>query len=136
MPTYKNNSTAIIHIKDSDGNLVPLVPRATLATVSFCDHAALGLTEISETPYFNRIITDDVLTLAEAPQAVSVSLDTVCVIFLEVTGIVTAFAQATANTPPELRDHTGDVIIQIPAGGRFNKMIVTGSGTCRMVQYK
>lgn len=134
MPTYKNTSDKLIGVQDMSGAHFALEPGEQATTGRHYDSSALLW--ISDEPYYNRVVDDDVLDLS-TEQTVTVSLDTDWVCFLNITDNITVYLQSSTNTPPELRSHTQkDPVIQIPASGRFTKMVVSGAGTCRMVQYK
>jgi len=136
MPTYTNNTTAPIYILGSHGITREVAPGATLATKYFCDHAANGLTKDSDAPLYNRVKARHTVTLTDVAQDVEIDLETTYVAVVQITGAITAYCQSVSNTPPELEDWTSDdPIVQIPAAARFTKLVVTGYGTCEIIEY-
>jgi hypothetical protein len=134
MPTYENENPVEIQVKGPDGRIA-IFDADESKEIDFYTNDS-RLTFISDTPYVNRVIAIDDLNLtSDQTVAVSLSTDTIC--FLSISDSITVYTQSTENTPPELKNHTaGDPVILIPAKARFNQVIVSGTGTCRMVQYR
>lgn len=134
MPTYKNNSEITHKVKNTDNKSVSVKPGTTIETNKFI--SITDLTLLSDTPYYNRVVNRQTITLGAA-QDVTISLETDFLIVIQITDYVTMYSQAAANTPPELENHTDDdPVIQIPCQGRMNNLVLTGSGTCEIIEYK
>lgn len=135
MPTYENPTSSAKMVKNSAGGFEPLMPGETIETLYFNDHAALGLNEISEAPYYNQVAGDAVVDLTGSYQSVPISLDAKFVLFLGSSGTITAYAQNENNEPPLLREHTSSmVVIPIRANQRYRQVRVKGSGRWRVLQ--
>jgi len=133
--TYRNDGAGAVPVTNAAGNLLMLYPGQTLETYTYSDNPAL--TKTSDEPYYNRVLATNSVTLSGTPQAVSVDLSTDWIIITQITGSVTVYIQAVTNTPAELTDWTDDdPIIFIPAKGKFSQLMVTGSGNCRVQQYR
>ena len=137
MPTYTNPSSAIVFIKNSQGGPGGAQARGTIETVHFCDHEGLGITEVSETPYYDREVADDVLTgLSASPQTVEIDAETRRVVFLQITGMVTVYRNHVGAVPV-MRDHgqaDGNFLLEVDT--RTKRFLVTGSGSCRLLQWR
>lgn len=137
MPTYTNGTSNVVFIENSQGDLEELKPGKTMETVYFCDHETLGLTMDSETPYYEREVSDDVLTgLSSSPQAVTVDPATRLVLILQITDMVTVHRNHDGSVPL-LRDHQkSDGIFMFESDTRTKRFLVTGSGSCRVLQLR
>jgi len=134
MPTYTNNTTSDLIILGKNGESYPVAAGASIAVPFYT--LDTRFTKTAETPYYNRVKAITTVTLTGVAQNVAISLDTNYFIVAKITGTVTVFIQAEANTPAELLTWTvEDPIVQIPAKGRFNNIAVLGSGTCNIIQY-
>ena len=135
MPTYSNPTNAVIPVKNSSGGWTPLKPGETIETVYFHDHETLGLTEISETPYFNSVVAEDDLT-SVAGSEVLVNPKADYAIVMKITGSVTV-CRNNATEMAILRNHeNSDPIVQIQLDGRTKRLVFSGSGGCRVVQFQ
>lgn len=136
MPTYKNETNEGKWVKSMTGVTVALEPGETIETYFFHDHDALGLTLVSDAPYYNRVAARHVVEASAEGVAVPVSLGTARVLVERITGTISVYRQSQDNTPPELADRTADDLIAIiPAGGLYNQLVVVGTGTCDIVEY-
>ena len=134
MPTYRNDGTESFKIKKTTGVEVIIAPGQTVETYA---PTPSFFTRINDLPYWNRIVDRQQITLSSTPQTISISAETKFVLFLQITATLTVYTQSQTNTPPEYRDHTfNDPIIRIPANGRFDQVVVTGAGTCEMIEYR
>lgn len=133
--TYRNDGSGSVIMRDKYENQVVLYPGQTIETYYY--NTSPGLTKTSDAPYYNRVMASTAVTLSVTPTEVAVNLQTNWILVLKITGTVNAYAQSTSNTPAELANWTeDDPIIQIPANGKFDKLALTGSGTCVVMQYK
>jgi len=135
MPTYKNNSRGNIIMQNTNGEDVQVLPGETIET--FKVYSNSGLTKISDAPLWNRVVNRQTITLSETEQDVAIDPLTDWIIILKITDNVTIYCQSITNTPPEYNAHTSsDPIIQIPASEMFDKLVMTGAGTCEVVEYR
>ena len=138
MPTYRNDGSVGITIEGTDGKVEfskTLKPGEQGETWRYCDKP--GLTKLSDAPMYNRVVGRQTVTLNETPQDVNISLSADWVLIYAITGAVTAYRQSAANTPAEYAAHTDDdPKIQIPAKATFDKLVVSGSGSCEVVQFR
>ena len=136
MPTVKNITDNTINVYDMNDRLVPLGPNKQMESSRFpADEEVLEL--ISDTPYYNRVISNDAVVLSESYADVTVDLDTDILVCIGSTGTITVFAQDETNTPPELNDYPSESpVVIIEAKGRMNKLRVKGSGTWHVIQYR
>jgi hypothetical protein len=134
MPTYKNNGSSNVILKNKQGNQVILSPGETLETYYFNNNS--DLVKIADTPFWNRVVAKTNITLSSTAQDVAIDLTADYVAIFQISDTVTAYIQSESNTPAELTDWSSDdPIILIPAKGRFNKLVVKGVGTCVICQY-
>ena len=138
MPTYKNETSERIGgIKTSYGSSAFLEPGETIETTYFCDHDSLGLTEISETPYWNRVAdSEDITDLSETPQNVEINNEVSNVVILNITDTVTV-CRNVSTADPEMKNHENSFAVPIiPVDKRTKRLVLTGSGNCRVVQWR
>lgn len=134
MPRYRNDGTTSIGIEGTDGSNISLAPGEEGDTNLF--FSISNLTKISDAPYYNRVINRQTITLGAA-QDVTISLNTDWILIYQITDDVTVYRQHADNTPPEYDAHTdSDPVIQIPAKGTLTNLVVSGTGTCEVVEYK
>jgi len=136
MPTYKNNTLVDQNLTVKNDTLGVIKPGVTLNTKFFSTNAALTL--VSETPYYNRLAAvEKVSALSGTPQTVVIRPDTEKIVITQITGLVTVYSQAVANTPPLFLDwESVSPIIPITNDGTFNKLLLIGSGDCTVYQYR
>ncbi len=137
MPDYKNETTRVVYIRNSQGELVELSPGGHLETEHFCDHEALGLTQVAEAPYWEREVADTVLTsLSSTAQEVEINQNARVVLVHMITGTVTV-RRNREDAVPVMRDHSSEnVMFTIPVDTRTKRLMITGSGTCRVLQLR
>lgn len=134
MPTYRNDSNETIKVENKDKEIVSVEPNQTVETNKYL--SITGLTKTLDTPYYNRVVNRQTITLGAA-QDVEISLETDWILIFQITDSVTVYRQSASNTPPEYEDHTSlDPVIQIPAKGTLNNLVMSGTGTCEVVEYK
>ena len=138
MPTYRNDGPEEITVEETDGRVEfnkTLKPGEQAETWRYYDNP--DLTKLSDSPMYNRVVGRQTVTLSATPQDVPISLNADWVLIYAITGAVTAYRQSADNTPAEYAAHTDDdPKIQIPAKATFDKLVVSGSGTCEVVQYR
>ena len=138
MPTYLNNSGKTISMIHSDGESRVVRSGETIATTYFHDADALGVTETAETPYFDSVVANETVNLSSTADTVDIDEDAEFVVVLNITGEVTVKRNVETSLPI-LEDHTSDdVVLPIAVDGipgRTKRLSLTGSGSCRVVQF-
>ena len=131
MPTFQNNTDSAIKVTDISGKAYMLPPTASFVTHSYNVDSAL--TKISDEPMWNRIAKR---TTATAGETISVSPSSEWLLIEKISDSISVYIQSTDNTPPEYANRTSDDgIIQIPIKGRCDQIVITGTGTCDVVEY-
>ena len=139
MPTYRYNGEGTIHEFDINGHMQALVNGDTLQTYKFLSGA--NWTETAATPVYNPVLFDTTVTATTG--GTSLTLDPVlCKSFtiLDISATITEiFIEADTNTPALFKNLSvslGYVPKYDNSDGKVRKLIVKGSGTCRIVGYR
>jgi len=134
MPTYTNNSSGALKIVNFLGVEEMVLPGNNVQIDHYFDNDDFTLA--ADTPYYNRVVNRQTVTLSGTAAEIDIGSTTDYITVLKITGEVTVYCQSTDNTPPELNEWLAeDPIIQIPAKRKFNKLALTGSGTCEVIEY-
>ena len=140
MPTYTNASTTETKIvTDINGVIQHVAPGGSIQTYDFLGS---GWTETAATPVFNPVISSTSVTLDTT--GVVVALNSSCISFAitEITDTVTAvYTEAATVTPPLMENITSSLgyipsINLVEFKTKIRKIILKGSGTCKVVQYR
>lgn len=138
MPTYRNDSTETKAIENISGVLVNVAPTQTVETYNFL---GTGWTQTLATPYWNPILSETAVTLDTV--GVEVSFDPVqckSFVILDISDIVThVYLEAIANTPlafSNIRSTSGYIPKYDNSAARVRKIVLKGSGTCKVVAYR
>jgi len=136
MPVYKNNTLFPQKFTVKDKSLFSVEPGKEIVSQFFTTNT--NLTLVTEVPYYNRVVAVNALTgLSATAQSVAISPVTEDIMVVQITGTVTVYKQNVLNTPAELTAWSSDdPIIPIPSDGSFNTILVTGSGDCKVYQYR
>ena len=135
MPTFINNTENTIKAVDISGNNIMVAPTESFTTFSYDVNA--NLTKTSDQPLWNRIKNRQTITATTEGTAVTISVKTQKILIGNITNTISVFIQDTSNTPAEFSNKTSDdPIIMIPSYGRCDKLVIVGTGTCDVVEYR
>jgi hypothetical protein len=133
--TYQNNSSSNVILRNKQGNSVVLAPGKTIETYYYSSDT--NLTKTADTPFWNRVIGRETITATAGGVDASIDPDTDIVMIFQISSTISVYIQSDTNTPPALLDWTiVNPIIQIPVRGRCDNLVIKGSGTCEVVQYR
>lgn len=134
MPTYRNDSAENIGVRKTDGSDVTLKPGESIETEYA--NSAPGITRTAWAPMYNSVLAAETVALSVDESYVDIEPGTRTAIVVQITGSVTVYRDDATNTPPELSEYTSDwPVIQMVMDGRTSRLVLTGSGTCRVQQY-
>lgn len=138
MPTYTNTPTETKIVLDTNNVLQHVPPNGSIQTYSFL---GTGWTETAATPVYNPVLFDT--TVTATAEGTAFTLDPVlCKSFtiLDISATITEiFIEADTNTPALFKNLSvslGYVPKYDNSDGKVRKLIVKGSGTCRIVGYR
>jgi len=136
LPVYKNNTSVPQRLTVKDENMGEIPPGVEYTTKYFTSNTNLSL--VTETPYYNKVTAVTALTgLSGTAQTVNIVADTETIIVTQITGSVTVYRQAVANTPAQFVAYDNESpVVPINNDGTFNKLLFTGSGDVTVYQYR
>lgn len=133
MPNYTNNGAADIYIENLSGEIVPLKPGQSMDTYLFYSDANLGRN--SELPLKNPVTGNTLVTLGAAQDHVLDS-ETNYFMVVDITDEVTVRPQRDDATPLMLNaKHNSDVVIHNRTRNYYDRVRVSGSGTCTIIEF-
>lgn len=139
MPTYRNDSTETRHEYNINDQFVKVAPGDSIETYAFLGD---GWTKTVNTPIFNPVVQENTITLTTGGVEVTLASKTVSIGFYDITETVTAvYTEATTITPALMKNLTA-VLGYVPViniaeyRSSIQKIVLTGTGTCRVVQYQ
>lgn len=110
-------------------------PSESRSVKYYSDNA--NLTISADTPYHQIALATNEVTGTTAGTEVTVNLKANFISIRAISGTVNVFSQDKSNTPALVTGWTDDNgVVQFNANGTFNKLVVTGTGTCRITQYQ
>lgn len=138
MPTYRNDGSSNITIKDANGNEKVLEPGGITTTNKYYD--LTDLTKTADTPYLNIIAAYTILTFsASETQTITLSSPNIAKIRIQkADGDFDIFLESESNTPALLKNWgSTDQPIDIAIDGLCDKIAVTSNsatGTIHVVE--
>ncbi|MBI9092309.1 MAG: hypothetical protein JEZ12_24100 [Desulfobacterium sp.] len=134
MPTFRNDSGVQQTIENLGGNQEIVSPGETIETYQF--YNIPGLTQLSETPLKNRNAAMTEVPLgAEVPHVLN--SETRKILVINITGTCTVKPQETTAVPVMLNNTETSIIMPINLEHYpCDKLLVSGSGTCTIVEFK
>ena len=134
MPTFINNESYNIKAVDISGNNILVAPTESFTTFSYDVDA--NFTKTSDTPLWNNVKNRQTITATEGGATVAISLKTKKILIEKITVSVSVFIQEKTNTPAFFDSRVADdIFILIESDGKCDQLIITGSGTCDVVEY-
>ncbi|MBU1193955.1 MAG: hypothetical protein KKE62_02020 [Proteobacteria bacterium] len=138
--TYRNDGSSSVTIRNKHGNIQIVYPNETIETYYYVDLTQAqytDLTKVSDTPYAKFALATDAVTATTEGVDVAIDLDADFLMITLVTGTIDVYAQSDANTPPIFTGVSSDVDnTNLPLHGMFDNIVIKGTGTCQITQYK
>ncbi len=139
MPIYRNDNNAPYLMRDTSGNTRTVVPGESIQSLRIYDYP--GLTLLSETPYYNPVLSLDEVSFAKAEKqevAVNVS-ETRKILVYNVTGCeVSVYLQSIANAPGLHSALGSGDTLEVDVDHNASKVVLVsnGAGSCLVKQMK
>lgn len=139
MPTYLNESEAT-YIVESAGNgfqkgpTISVTPGETVETDKF--YNLTDFTKTLDTPLKSRIVANTLITLTVSEEDHILNEATRDWVFIDVVGELTVKPQLTSSTPIlNTATDASPIIIFERENYPCEKLIVSGSGTCTIIEF-
>lgn len=140
MPTYRNDDPVNSYlVRNTDDVAVEVGPGETVATYEFLK---TPFTETAITPIFNPVVASEQITLDTTGVVVTVNANAISIDITEITDSVTAIHTEAVTIMPPLMQNLTYVLGYIPTidiskfKANIRKLVLKGSGTCRVNQYR
>lgn len=138
--TYRNDGTSNVILRDKSDNPVILAPEGTLETYYYVDltkPAYSDITKVTDLPYSKFSLANNSVVATTSGVDVPIHLDANFGVITLITGTIDVYFQHVDNTPPVFSGLTGDMeITKFPLDGTCDNLVITGTGTCQINQYK
>ena len=134
MPTFINNKSYNIKAVDISGNNIIVAPTESFTTFSYDVDA--NFTKTSDTPMWNRVKNRQTITATGVGAIVAISVKTQEILIEKISDSISVFIQEKTNTPAWFDSRIfDDLYIFLPVKGRCDQLVITGTGTCDIVEY-
>lgn len=135
MPTYRNDSTKTMTLKNLSWKNTQVASGETIESYEFLD--ITDLVKTLDTPLFNRVTANTSETLSETAATHLLHPDTTKIIITDITGNVTATITdgEPALIPVASTSSTPTLLIERPKK-LFESIRISGAGTCTIQEFR